>query len=54
MDLPQIEEYKPRLTKLEDAARAHFCVPNVEAQITDAHLICSGKRTRLGGCFKKR
>ena len=48
MDLPQIEEYKPRLAELKDIARVHFCVPDVEAQITEAHLIASRKYTDFG------
>ena len=37
MDLPQIREYQPRLAGVEDIARVHFCVPNVESQATEAH-----------------
>lgn len=43
MDLPNIHEFKPRLAQKKDIARVHFCVPNVEAQITDAHLVSAGK-----------
>ena len=39
MDLPQIAELKPRLATLKDIARTHFCVPDVESQITEAHLV---------------
>lgn len=42
MDLPQIKEYKPGLAALKDIARVHFCVPDIESQITEAHLISSG------------
>lgn len=42
MDLPQISEYKTRLATLKDIARVHFCVPDIEAQITEAHLISAG------------
>jgi acetoin utilization deacetylase AcuC-like enzyme len=42
MDLPQIKEYKPGLATLKDIARVHFCVPDIEAQITEAHLISAG------------
>lgn len=42
MDLPQIHEYKPRLAEKKDIARVHFCVPDVAAQITDAHLVSAG------------
>lgn len=42
MDLPQILELKPRLAELKDIARVHFCVPNIESQATEAHLIAAG------------
>ncbi|NLU50000.1 MAG: histone deacetylase [Syntrophomonadaceae bacterium] len=42
MDLPQIREYQPRLVELKDIARVHFCVPSIEAQITEAHRISAG------------
>lgn len=53
MDLPQIEEYKPRLAELRDIARVHFCVPDVEAQITEAHLIASGSTLTLADAMEK-
>ncbi|MGI6225270.1 MAG: histone deacetylase [Peptococcales bacterium] len=42
MDLPQILELKPRLALAKDIARVHFCVPSIEAQATEAHLIAAG------------
>lgn len=42
MDLPQIIEYKPRLASLKDIARVHFCVPDIDSQITEAHLVAAG------------
>ncbi|NLT95255.1 MAG: histone deacetylase [Clostridia bacterium] len=42
MDLPQILQLEPRLCSLKDIARVHFCVPNIEAQATEAHLIAAG------------
>lgn len=42
MDLPQIAEYKPYLASIHDIARLHFCVPTVEEQTTEAHLIAAG------------
>lgn len=42
MDLPQIAEYTPSLAEIHDIARVHFCVPRVEDQITEAHLIAAG------------
>ncbi|MDO4541017.1 MAG: histone deacetylase [Syntrophomonadaceae bacterium] len=42
MDLPEIIELKPRMAQEKDIARVHFCVPDVRAQATDAHLISAG------------
>ncbi|NLJ76173.1 MAG: histone deacetylase [Peptococcaceae bacterium] len=42
MDLPQIREYKPSLAGIHDITRLHFCVPTVEKQTTEAHLIAAG------------
>lgn len=42
MDLPQIREYKSGLATHKDIARVHFCVPDVDAQITEAHLVSAG------------
>ena len=42
MDLPQIREYKSRMADKKDIARVHFCVPDIEAQITEAHLVSAG------------
>ncbi|KKH47467.1 histone deacetylase [Methanosarcina sp. 1.H.A.2.2] len=42
MDLPQIEEYKPRLADFKDIARVHFCVPDIKAQATTPHRISAG------------
>ncbi len=42
MDLPQVVEYTPSLAAIHDIARVHFCVPRVEEQITEAHLIAAG------------
>jgi len=42
MDLPQICQYQPRLAELKDIARVHFCVPDIEAQATEAHRIAAG------------
>ncbi|MFA7467622.1 MAG: histone deacetylase [Desulfotomaculaceae bacterium] len=48
MDMPQIQEYAPRLATLHDVARAHFCVPRVQSQVTEAHLIAAGSTLQLG------
>lgn len=42
MDLPQIKEYKPRLADKKDIARVHFCVPDIKAQVLEAHLVSAG------------
>jgi len=42
MDFPQIKEYKPRMAEMRDIARVHFCVPDIPAQITQAHLVSAG------------
>lgn len=48
MDLPQIHEYAPKLASLKDIARTHFCVPQVQSQVTEAHLIAAGSVMQLG------
>ncbi|WP_369397357.1 histone deacetylase family protein [Syntrophomonas palmitatica] len=47
MDLPQIREYEPGIASHKDIARVHFCVPDVDAQITEAHLISAGSALRI-------
>ncbi len=54
MDLPEVVEYAPRLATLKDIARVHFCVPDIEAQVTEAHLIASGGALVLADAFMKR
>lgn len=54
MDLPEIEEYKPRLATTKDIARVHFCVPDVEAQITEAHLIAAGSVLTLADALERK
>lgn len=47
MDLPQIHEYEPGIASHADIARLHFCIPDVDAQITEAHLISAGSALRI-------
>jgi acetoin utilization deacetylase AcuC-like enzyme len=54
MDLPEIEEYKPRLADLKDIARVHFCLPDVKAQVTEAHLIAAGSTLVLADAFMNK
>lgn len=42
MDLPQVKEYTPTLATIHDIAMTHFCIPRVEDQTTEAHLIAAG------------
>ncbi|MDH7498531.1 MAG: histone deacetylase, partial [Syntrophomonadaceae bacterium] len=51
MDLPQIREYQPRLALPKDIARVHFCVPTIEAQITEAHRISCGGALVMADAF---
>jgi len=48
VDLPEIEEFSPRLATIHDIARTHFCIPRVQSQVTEAHLIASGAAMLLG------
>lgn len=54
MDLSEVIEYKPRLATFKDIARAHFCVPDVAAQVTDAHLIAAGGALVLADALMKK
>lgn len=47
MDFPAIREYKAEPCSLKDVARAHFCIPEVEDQVTEAHLIAAGSAILL-------
>lgn len=48
LDLQEIAEYPPRLATIHDIARVHFCVPRVQSQVTEAHLIAAGAAMVLG------
>lgn len=48
LDMPQIEEYPPKLATIHDIARVHFCVPRVQSQVTEAHMIAAGAAMSLG------
>jgi acetoin utilization deacetylase AcuC-like enzyme len=54
MDLPEVEEYKPRLAELKDIARVHFCIPSVESLVTEAHLIAAGSTLVLADAYMKK
>lgn len=42
LDLPQIQEYKPRLAEYADVNRVHIGVPAISPLITKAHLVSAG------------
>lgn len=48
LDLPEIEEYSPRLATEHDICRVHFCVPAVSDQVLEAHRIAAGAAMHLG------
>lgn len=54
MDLPQIKEYKTRTADKKDIARVHFCVPNIESQITEAHLVSAGSALVIADAVIKK
>lgn len=54
MDLPEVVEYKPRLATYKDIARVHFCVPDIKAQVTEAHLIAAGGALVLADALMKK
>lgn len=51
MDFPAIREYKAQPCSPKDVARAHFCVPAVENQVTEAHLIAAGSAILLARAY---
>lgn len=53
LDSPSILEYKPRLAEHRDIERVHFCVPDVPAQVTNAHLVSAGSALKLGDALMK-
>lgn len=54
MDLPGVVEYAPRLATKKDIARVHFCVPDIAAQVTEAHLIAAGGALVLADAYMKK
>lgn len=54
MDLPQIEEFKPRIATNKEIARVHICVPTIEAQTKSAHFIAAGSGLVLADLLMKK
>ncbi len=42
LDIPGIEEYRPRIAEDAEINRIHVCVPNVSRIITESHRIAAG------------
>ena len=53
MDLPGIREYHPRLATAKEISRTHFCVPDVETRVTQAHLVSAGSAMVMADAFMK-
>lgn len=51
MDLPQIKEFRAETSEEKHICRTHICVPDVDAQITDAHLIAVGSCLKVVDAF---
>ncbi len=54
LDLPEVCEYRARVATLKDVARVHFCIPDIRAQATDAHLIAAGGTLVLADALMKK
>lgn len=53
MDMPGIKEYHPRLATAKEISRVHFCVPDVESRVTQAHLISAGSALVVADAFMR-
>lgn len=53
LDMREIVEYPPKLATIHDIARVHFCVPRVQSQVTEAHMIAAGAALSLGDSIIK-
>ncbi len=54
MDLPEIREYHPRLATAKEISRVHFCVPDVESRVTQAHLVSAGSALVMADAFMQK
>ncbi|HOD75644.1 MAG TPA: histone deacetylase [Syntrophorhabdaceae bacterium] len=54
MDLPEIREYHPRLASAKDVSRVHFCVPDVESRVTEAHMVSAGCAMVMADAFMQK
>jgi len=53
MDMPEVKEYHPRLVTAKEISRVHFCVPDVESRVTQAHLVSAGSALVMADAFMK-
>lgn len=51
MDMPEVREYHPRLATAKEISRTHFCVPDVESRVTEAHLVSAGSALVVADAF---
>jgi acetoin utilization deacetylase AcuC-like enzyme len=54
MDMPEIREYHPRLATAKEISRVHFCVPDVESRVTQAHLVSAGSTLVMADAFMRK
>ncbi len=54
MDMPEIREYHPRLATAKEISRVHFCVPDVERRVTQAHLVSAGSAMVMADAFMRK
>lgn len=51
MDLPNIKEFRAVMAEQKHIYRTHICVPKVNTQVTDAHLIAAGSCLKIADAF---
>lgn len=51
MDMPGIREFHPRLATAKEISRTHFCVPDVESRVTQAHRVAAGSALVMADAF---
>jgi acetoin utilization deacetylase AcuC-like enzyme len=52
LDLDEVVEYAPRLATEQEIARVHICVPDVAAQVTEAHRAAAGGALTLADAWR--
>jgi acetoin utilization deacetylase AcuC-like enzyme len=51
MDMPEVREYHPRLATAKEISRVHFCVPDVQSRVEEAHLVSAGSTLVMADAF---